>query len=134
MARLALDRKAENVLVLDMTRVSGLCDHFVICSASSKTRGRTIAEHIETEMKKLGTPIVHRDGLKESDWIVLDYSDVVVHIFLTELRKYYDLESLWGDAPRRAILDAPAPSAKTAKTDRSAKPVRPARASKSSKK
>ena len=108
MARLALDRKAENVLVLDMTRISGMCDHFVICSATSKTRARTIADHIETEMKNDDVRIVHRDGIKESDWIVLDFSDVVVHIFLSELRKYYDLESLWGDAPRRVIADKPA--------------------------
>ncbi len=128
MARLALERKAENVLILDMTRVSGLCDYFVICSASSKTRGRTIAEHIELEMKKDGNAIVHRDGLKESDWIVLDYSDIVVHIFLSELRKYYDLESLWGDAPRRAIVDAPEPPAKPEK------PSKPSKSGKSSKK
>lgn len=121
MARLALERKAENVLVLDMTRVSGMCDYFVICSASSKTRGRTIAEHIESEMKKGGTAIVHRDGLKESDWIVLDYSDIVVHIFLSDLRKYYDLESLWGDAPRRAIVDAPEPPAKPVRSEKTPK-------------
>lgn len=107
MARLALERKAENVLVLDMTRVSGICDNFVICSATSKTRARTIAEHIESEMKKDDVLIVHRDGFKESDWIVLDFSNVVVHVFLAELRKYYDLESLWGDAPRRVIADKP---------------------------
>lgn len=107
MARLALEKKAENVLVLDMTKVSGMCDYFVICSASSKTRGRSIAEHIESEMRKEGVRTVHRDGLKESDWIVLDFADIVVHIFLSDLRKYYDLESLWGDAPRRAIAEKP---------------------------
>lgn len=105
MARLALEKKAENVVVLDMSRISGMCDQFVICSASSKTRARAIAEHIEQEMKSDGVRIVHRDGIKESDWIVLDFSDVVVHIFIAELRKYYDLESLWGDAPRRVITE-----------------------------
>lgn len=106
-AHLALERKAENVLILDMTRISGLCDHFVICSATSKTRARSIAEHIESEMKKDDVRLVHRDGFKESDWIVMDFSDVVVHVFLADLRKYYDLESLWGDAPRRVISDKP---------------------------
>ena len=107
-ARLALDRKADNVLVLDMTRISGMCDHFVVCSASSKTRARTIAEHIEDEMRKDGVRAVHRAGLKECDWIVLDFSDIIVHVFLEDLRKYYDLESLWGDAPRRVITEKPA--------------------------
>lgn len=109
MARLALERKAENVLILDMTRISGLCDHFVICSAASKTRARTIAEFVESEMKKENVRLVHRDGFKESDWIVLDFSDIVMHVFLADLRKYYDLESLWGDAPRRVISDKPSP-------------------------
>ncbi len=107
MARLALEKKAENVVVLDMSRVSGMCDQFVICSASSKTRARAIAEHVEFEMKGEGVRIVHRDGMKECDWIVLDFADVVVHIFTADLRKYYDLESLWGDAPRRVIAEKP---------------------------
>lgn len=129
MAQLALERNAENVQIMDMTRVSGLCDYFVLCSASSKTRGRTIAEHIQDEMKKIGNPIIHRDGLKECDWIVLDFSDIVVHIFLADLRKYYDLESLWGDAPRRSIAEeVPVKAARPV----AAKPVavKPAKSSK----
>jgi len=102
-AALANEKKAENTVIMDMSRVSGICDYFVICSASSTTRAKTISENIEFQMKQHGQRISHREGLKESKWILLDYGDVIVHIFLDETRKYYSIESLWGDAPRRAF-------------------------------
>ena len=86
---------------MDMSRVSGLCDRFVVCDASSKVRAKTIAEHVQLTLKKLGHPAIHRDGMREGDWIVLDFGDVIIHIFLTEMRHYYSLEELWGDAPHR---------------------------------
>jgi len=102
-AALANEKKAEDVLIMDMSRVSGMCDYFVICSASSTTRAKAIAENIELEMKKHGHRISHREGMKEANWVLLDFGDIVVHIFLDEKRKYYSIESLWGDAPRRSF-------------------------------
>ena len=88
-----------------MARISGMCDYFVICSATSKIRARTIAEHVEDEMRDDGVRVNHRDGLKDSDWVILDFSDIVLHVFVGDTRKRYDLESLWGDAPRHLFSD-----------------------------
>ena len=87
---------------MDMSRVSGMCDFFVVCSASSSVRAKTIAENIESRMKRdHGLRLYHREGMLEAKWILLDFGDVVVHVFKEDIRKYYNLESLWGDAPRR---------------------------------
>jgi ribosome-associated protein len=94
---------AENVVVMDMSRVSGLCDYFVICSATSNIRAKTIAEFIKLEMKKMGHAAVRVDGLREGKWVVLDFADIIVHIFQSETREYYNLEQLWGDAPKRLL-------------------------------
>ncbi len=100
-AEFASEKKAENVVILDMSRVSGICDFFVICSASSSVRAKTIAENIEVGMRKEGHRPLRRDGHREGKWIVIDFGDVVAHVFVDETRKYYNLENLWGDAPHR---------------------------------
>ena len=104
----AAEKSAENVVILDMSRVSGICDFFVICSASSSVRAKTIAENIEVRMRSGGQRPIHRDGQKEGKWIVIDFGDVVAHVFLEETRKYYNLENLWGDAPHRQFHAHPA--------------------------
>jgi len=100
-AKLAGEKKGEGIVILDMRRVSGLCDYFVICEAASRVRAKTIAEHIQDGLKREGSRAVHREGLQEGAWIILDFSDVIVHIFQPEVRRHYNLEELWGDAPRR---------------------------------
>ena len=100
-AGFASEKKADRILIMDMSRVSGVCDFFVVCSATSVVRAKTIAENIEEKMKSEGFRVSHREGVREGKWILLDYGDVITHIFIEDVRKRYDLESLWGDAPRR---------------------------------
>lgn len=102
-ARAALAKKAEGLLVLDLQAVSTIADYFVICSGNSRTQIQTIAEAIEATLKGEGVHVRHREGLPESGWLLLDYGDVVVHVFLPETRDFYALERLWGDAPELPI-------------------------------
>jgi ribosome-associated protein len=87
--------------VLDLRRISTFTDFFVICSATSEPQLKAIASEIETELKKeCATRPVAIDGFPASQWIVLDYLQVVVHVFHRDKRAFYSLEDLWGDAPR----------------------------------
>ena len=100
----ALDKKAENVVIMDMKAVSNLTDYFVIASAASSRRVKAIAENIEEELKKSGVRNAHTEGKSEALWVLLDYGDVIVHVFQEDTRKFYDLERLWSDAPKSAFL------------------------------
>lgn len=102
-ARTALGKKAEALLVLDLQTLSTIADYFVICCGNSTTQLRSIAEAIEQSLKAEGVPVLHREGLPESGWMLLDYGDVIVHVFLPETRDFYSLERLWGDAPELSI-------------------------------
>jgi ribosome-associated protein len=102
-ARAALAKKAESMLVLDLQGISGIADYFVICCGNSTTQIRTIADAVEGTLKAEGFRVFHREGLPESGWLLLDYGDVIVHIFLPETRDFYALERLWGDAPELPI-------------------------------
>jgi ribosome-associated protein len=102
-ARAAIDKKAENVKVLDLTELSGFTDYFVICSGMSDRQVQAIAESVEFEMEAAGHELVSIEGYAEGRWVLMDLGDVVVHIFLDALREYYDLENLWVDAPRVKI-------------------------------
>lgn len=101
------ERKAREGLVLDLRELNDATDYFLIVSGTSDTHVRAIAEHvIETlEAKDLGKPY-SIEGLAQGRWVLLDYVDMVIHVFHPELRSFYQLEGLWGDAPRRRILDA----------------------------
>ena len=97
-AQLCLDRKANDVLMLDLTDVSDVTDFFIVASGTSDTHVRAVAEHVVTELKKTGTPVHHVEGLTQGRWVLLDYVDFVVHVFHPTLRSFYQLERLWGDA------------------------------------
>ncbi len=97
-ARDAADKKAENILVLDMREISSVADYFVICSGSSTRQVRAIAESVVEEARVRGTRCPHSDGWQDSYWIVLDFIDVIVHVFNDDTRQYYQIERLWGDA------------------------------------
>ena len=99
-AKLAVERKAEDLVILDMRKVANFCDYFVICSASSQRRGAAIAELIEEEFEQHGLRLKSSQGKKEGMWILLDYSDIVIHIFFKDVHDYYALERLWADAKR----------------------------------
>jgi ribosome-associated protein len=102
-ARAALDKRAQALQLLDLAALSGIADCFVLCTGSSTTHVETIAEAIETVLKAAGHRVLHREGVPASGWVLLDYGDVVVHIFLPETRAFYALDRLWGDAPELPI-------------------------------
>ncbi len=98
-ARAAHGKKAEGLIILDLTGLSTVSDYFLICSGRSTVQIRIIADAIEEELGEAGFPCLGREGQPESGWVLLDYGEMVVHIFLEETRAYYALERLWGDAP-----------------------------------
>jgi len=97
-AELALERKAEDLVILDMHKVANFCDYFIICSASSPRRAAAIAELIEERFSEKGFRLRATEGKREGMWILQDYGDVVIHVFFESVRSYYSLERLWADA------------------------------------
>ncbi len=94
----ALEKKALDVKILDLRKLSSVCDFFVICSASVEVHAKAIADWIMENLQKRGINFWHNEGYQACRWILLDYVDVVIHIFLPEVRDFYALEKLWGDA------------------------------------
>lgn len=102
-ARAAIDKKAENVKILDLTELSGFTDYFVIASGMSDRQVQAIADSVDGAMESSGKSSISSEGYSEGRWVLMDYGDIVVHVFLDALREYYDLETLWADAPRVKI-------------------------------
>ena len=102
-ARAALEKKAAELRVLDLQGISGVADFFLICSGTSSTQIETIVEEIRRALRAEGVRERHREGTPESGWLLLDYGDVVMHVFLDETREFYALERLWGDAPLLSV-------------------------------
>ena len=102
-AELAFDKKAYDIRALDISRVSSIADFLVIISGSSDRQNQAIADNIRIGLKKYGK-INDIEGASEGKWIVMDYGDVLVHIFQHDLRRYYDLDGLWNMAP---LLELP---------------------------
>ena len=96
----AVERRAANPVVLDVRKLSGVTDYYVIVSGSSDRRVQGIAEGVLEALGKRGKRPLGVEGVAEGRWALLDFGDIVVHVFYEELRAYYDLESLWFDAPR----------------------------------
>jgi ribosome-associated protein len=107
-AAAATERLAEDVLVLDLRRLSPLADWFVIASVNSTVHAQSLADELVRELKSEGQRPHHVEGTEHGQWILLDYFDVVVHIMLSDVRQYYGLERLWGDAPRQTLDSASA--------------------------
>ena len=97
-ATLALDGKAEDVVILDLRGVADVTDCLVIASGTSDTHARGIANRVLEELSSEGVKPHHVEGLQHGRWVLLDYVDVIVHIFHPRLREFYQLERLWGDA------------------------------------
>jgi ribosome-associated protein len=102
-ARAARDRKAIDLVVLDVQGLSGVTDFFLVCSGRSTTHVKSIADAIREELKDDGVRPLHSEGATESGWVLLDYGDVLMHVFLEDTRAYYALERLWGDAPSISV-------------------------------
>lgn len=98
-AKIADSYKAQRLSVLSMENLCNFTDYFVICSGQSTKQVQGIADHIEEEMEKAGYRPIGIEGLREGRWVLMDYDDVIVHVFHEPVREMYDLESLWSDAP-----------------------------------
>ena len=97
-AQIALDNKAQDVVLLDLRGVTDMTDFFLIASGTSDTHVRSLGENIMAELKKEGNPVQHVEGLEKGRWVLLDFVDFVVHIFHPTLRNFYQLERLRADA------------------------------------
>lgn len=95
---------------MDLRKVTDMADFFVVCSAESDVQVKAIADAVTDGTETLGISAWHREGLSLRQWVLLDYVDVVVHVFHREARKYYALEKLWGDAKIEVVEDKPAKS------------------------
>jgi ribosome-associated protein len=104
-AKAGLDKKAEQVLLLDVRGLTSYADYFVVMTADSDRQAGAIADHVETEMKAAGVTKVGVEGYEGGRWILVDYGDVVAHVMNKEAREFYDIEGLWADAPRLTIAD-----------------------------
>lgn len=91
-----------------MRRIPGVSDYFVIASGSSTTQVRAISDNIVDILKEKGERVWHIEGAREALWVLLDYGDVVTHIFLEETRRFYELEKLWGGVPKKRLSEAKA--------------------------
>ena len=89
---------------MELNGRSSLCDCFVVMSAPSTVRVRAIVDFIEESMKKEGNHLKHKEGYTEATWVLLDYGEVIAHVFYHQTRRFYALENLWGDAPKRNFL------------------------------
>jgi ribosome-associated protein len=100
LANAALDKKAKDVLVLNLKGMTIIADYFVICSGESTTQIRSIAEGVEDRFSKAGIKPLGIEGLNYSHWVLIDYGDVIIHIFEDATRDFYELEKLWMDAEK----------------------------------
>lgn len=105
LADFALSKKAEDIKVLDLRNLTTITDFFVICTGNSDTHVKAVADAVVEGSKDLGERPWHKEGITHKSWVLLDYVEVVVHIFLNETRKFYALEKLWGDADVTEIND-----------------------------
>jgi ribosome-associated protein len=99
-ARAAADKQGERIVVLDVRELIVITDFFVLCSGGSDRQVKTLIDAVEDSLRGLERRPIRREGETEAGWMLLDYVDVVVHVFSEEQRDYYDLERLWSDAPR----------------------------------
>lgn len=104
-ADLALDKKAKQIIVMDLNGITAIADFFVLMSGDSDTQIKAIADHIVRELKGQEIRIYHKEGYNSLRWVLLDYVDVVVHVFKPETREFYGLERLWGDAKIDFVMD-----------------------------
>lgn len=99
-AKAALDKKAKDVIILDLQGITTIADYFVICSGENTPQVKAIEEHIEAKLEEEGVGLLRVEGMRYCNWILMDYGDVIIHIFEEEMRAFYELEKLWIDAKR----------------------------------
>ena len=104
-ANLIFNKKGYDVKIIDLKEITSFADYFVICSADSDTQVKAIADEIDEKLREKGIKYWHKEGMAALSWVLLDYVDVVVHIFKKESREFYNIEKLWGDAPIFDVQD-----------------------------
>ncbi len=126
-AELVFNKKGYDVRILDLKEVATFTDYFVICSADSDTQVKAISDEIDKTLRDGGLKSWHKEGYRSLNWVLIDYVDVVVHVFKKDMREFYNLEKLWGDAPVIEVEDpafkktAPVKEKKTVRKTRAAK-------------
>ena len=102
---LLLDKQAEDIIVLDVKKLTSVTDFVIICTSKSTTQSKAIIDHVRQEMKDSDAIPLSIEGYENLNWVLMDYANVVIHVFLAEYREFYDLERLWGDAESYKIED-----------------------------
>lgn len=114
-AGVASDKKALDIVIVKMKKMSSVCDYFVIASGTSTTHVRALSDNIMKELKNRGEHVRHSEGVREASWILLDFGDVVCHLFLEDKRELYNLEDLWRKAPQEKFEEPKPKKKKTIK-------------------
>jgi ribosome-associated protein len=100
LTRFALEKKARDLVVLEVRELTSIGDYFIICSGSSDRQVQSIAQGIAENLSEAGHSLLSMEGANRGHWVLMDFSDVIVHIFYEPVREFYDLDGLWGHAPR----------------------------------
>lgn len=114
-ANTMLSKKAHDVITMDLRKVTSTTDYFVVCSADSDTQVRAIADAVDQATDEAGSPVWKQEGRQAMTWVILDFVDVVAHVFHRDSRTFYNLERLWADAKTVAVIDEPAEKKTVAK-------------------
>ncbi len=104
--RILVDRKAEEIVILDLRKLGPVADFFIICSARSTRHVQGIAEHLLEELERRQIPYRGVEGLAEGQWVLIDSDDVLIHIFYAPVRAHYDLEGLWSEVPLERVVSS----------------------------
>ncbi len=104
-ARIASEKKATDIVLLDLRKIASFTEYFLICTGTSTRQVQAISNAVEEELRKTGKRPLHIEGYSSAEWILLDYGDFIVHVFSSTARAFYDLERLWRDAGRVEIRD-----------------------------
>ena len=104
-AELMLEKKALDILIMDVRKITTLTDFFVVCTSESEPQTRAITDHINDKMKEAGVKSWHTEGYQHLDWVLIDFVNIVVHIFSKDAREYYEFERLWADSMITPIKD-----------------------------
>jgi ribosome-associated protein len=99
------EKKGADILLLDLRKASPFSDFFVICTAHSPLHAQAVADEVMHKMKQANNAAAHVEGFDNGEWVLIDFWDVVVHVFIPEIREFYGLERLWGDLPQRRFAD-----------------------------
>lgn len=102
---IAREKKGQQIVTMEISKLTNIADYFIIISGDSDLHVKAITDHIETELKTGGVNLYHREGYQYLNWVLLDYVDVVVHIFRREAREYYGIERLWADAKFEFVME-----------------------------